>query len=149
MKKLTYQISIHAPVQDVWNTMLQPDTYKKWVEVSWPGSFYKGSWKKDARISFVSENGSGTLAEIKEFTPYKTIGAEHIAVLLPGGTEDTTSDIAKGWVGITEQYNFIQRKDETVLEVAITTNPAWEEMFNSGWPNALQKLKEICEHNNN
>jgi len=149
MKKLTYQISISAPVQEVWNTMLQPDTYKKWVEVSWPGSFYKGNWEKDARISFVSKDGSGTLAEIKEIIPYKKIGAEHIAVLLPGGIEDTTSDLAKGWVGITEHYNFIQRKDETVLEVEINTHPAWEKMFNDGWPNALQKLKEICEQNNN
>ncbi len=149
MKTLTYHINIQAPVQQVWNTMLQPDTYKQWVAVSWPGSFYKGNWEKDARIRFISDDGSGTLAHIKEITPYKTINAEHIAVLHPGGIEDSNSDLAKGWIGITEQYRFEQHNNETVLQVDITTNPAWENMFNQGWPGALQKLKELCENTNN
>lgn len=149
MKQLSYQISIHAPVQEVWNTMLQPDTYKQWVAASWPGSFYQGKWEKNERIRFVSEDGSGTLARIEAITPNQFIHAKHIAVLQPGGIEDSTSELAKGWIGITEHYLFTENNNDTVLEIAIQTNPAWEKMFNQGWPNALQKLKEICEQQHN
>ena len=149
MKQLRYQISIHASVQEVWNTVLQPDTYKDWVAVSWPGSFYTGNWEKDASIRFISHNGSGTLARIKDIIPYNKINAEHIAVLHPGGIEDSTSDLARGWTGTTEQYMFTERNNETVLQVDIHTHPAWESMFDRGWPAALQQLKMICEKNHN
>jgi uncharacterized protein YndB with AHSA1/START domain len=145
MKKLVYKINIEAPKQKVWNTMLQPDSYKKWVASSWPGSFYKGSWEQGEQIRFIGKDGSGTLAQIKDLNLYKNIDAEHIAILLNGVVEDTTSDLARNWVGITEKYTFSETDGKTELTVTINTNPEWEKMFDDGWPNALMKLKELCE----
>ncbi len=145
MKKLEYTISINAPAEKVWTTMLTHDTYQEWTGVSWPGSLYKGSWKQGENIRFIGANGSGTLATITTCDPYKQITAEHIAVLLEGGVEDKESDMAKGWVGTKESYFFIAVKNSTRLNVEMFINPAWEKMFNDGWPGALAKLKEICE----
>ena len=61
------------------------------------------------------------------------------------GSEDRTSEIARGWIGTTEQYTFKEHDGSTDLIVEIETTPEWEAMFNDGWPNALAKLKEICE----
>jgi uncharacterized protein YndB with AHSA1/START domain len=145
MKKLVFNISINAPKQKVWDTMLQPETYKEWVAASWPGSFYKGKWARGEKISFISDDGSGTLALIQELKPGEFISAVHIAILLAGGIEDTASELAKNWVGITEQYTFKANNGTTELAIEINTKPDWEKMFNDGWPNALKKLKEICE----
>ncbi len=145
MEKLTFNVNIAAPKEKVWDTMLQPGTYREWVAASWPGSVYKGKWEPGEKISFISENGSGTLALIKELKPYSYIFAEHIAVLKAGGIEDTKSEQAKGWIGTTESYAFTEANGITGLKVEMNTNTAWEKMFNDGWPNALVKLKEICE----
>jgi uncharacterized protein YndB with AHSA1/START domain len=146
MKTLEYKINIDAPVKKVWETMLNPETYSEWVAVSWPGSFYQGEWKQGEKIRFIGHDQSGTLAKLVEVKPHQFIYAEHIAALNPGGIEDRDSDLAKGWVGTTEKYNFQERDGQTELKVTMSVNPEWEQMFNDGWPAALEKLKEICEN---
>ena len=38
-----------------------------------------------------------------------------------------------------------EQDGETDLTVEMIINPDWQKMLNEGWPNALKKLKEICE----
>lgn len=145
MKKLEFKIDIAASRQKVWETMLNPETYKKWVSVSWPGSSYEGNWKQGENVRFVSPGQGGTMANIVELRPYEYILANHIAVINSDGTEDRDSDVAKGWIGTTESYTFTEKNGNTELKVQINTYPDWEKMFKDGWPNALAKLKEITE----
>jgi uncharacterized protein YndB with AHSA1/START domain len=146
MEHLKYQIQISAPVRKVWETMLNEDTYKQWVAKSWPNSFYQGKWEQGEQIRFIGPDGSGTLAELVEVKPYESIFARHIAILGPGGEEDRTSDVAKNWVGITEGYKFTENNGKTTLTVSINTSKEWREMFDEGWPAALEELKRLAEH---
>lgn len=146
MKKLEYKIDIAAPAKKVWETMLALDTYKQWVNVSWPGSGYTGTWKKDAEVRFTGADQSGTMAKITEYRPYEYIMAVHTAILNVGGEPDTESDVAKGWVGTTESYTFIERNGVTELKVEIgLKTDEWAQMFDEGWPNALVALKRLAE----
>jgi hypothetical protein len=145
MKKIAYQISIAAPKQKVWDTMLQPDTYQEWTGAGWPGSFYKGTWTQGETIDFISVDGSGTRALVEELIYGNAIHSQHVAILLAGGEPDTGSDLAKSWVGTTESYGFTESDGVTSLTVDIQAEPQWEKMFNDGFPKALNKLKEICE----
>jgi uncharacterized protein YndB with AHSA1/START domain len=145
MKKLEYKIDIAANKQKVWDTMLNPDTYKQWTAVSWPGSDYIGNWKKGENIKFLGPSGEGTMATLTEVKPNDFLLAKHIAVINKDGSEDRTSDVAKGWVGTTESYTFTEKGGKTEVRVEINTSPDWEKMFNEGWPGALAKLKEITE----
>jgi uncharacterized protein YndB with AHSA1/START domain len=145
MEHIEYKTTINAPAKKVWDIMLNEDTYKQWVATSWPNSFYQGKWAKGEKIKFIGPDGSGTLAEIVEAKPHERIVAKHIAVLNPGGVEDRTSDIAKGWIGITEEYRFAEQNGKTTLIVSIETNPEWRKMFDDGWPNALEELKKLSE----
>lgn len=145
MKKLEFKTDIAASRKKVWDTMLNPETYKKWVDVSWPGSYYEGGWNKGERIKFLATSGEGTLAVLEEVQPHEYIFAKHIAVVGRDGTEDSSSDVAKGWVGTTEAYSFTDKNGKTEVKVEIETNPAWEKMFKDGWPAALEKLKEMTE----
>jgi uncharacterized protein YndB with AHSA1/START domain len=145
MEHLEYKIVISAPAKKVWDTMLKKETYEQWVSKSWPGSTYQGKWEKGEKIKFAGEEGSGTLAELVEVKPYEKVLARHIAILGPGGVEDRTSEMAKGWIGITEEYKFTERNGSTTVTVSIETNPEWKKMFDDGWPTALQELKKITE----
>ena len=145
MEHLEYKIVISAPAKKVWETMLQQETYRQWVAKSWPNSFYEGKWAKGEKIRFIGPDGSGTLAEIVELIPYEKLLARHIAILSKGGVEDRSSEVAKGWIGITEGYQFAEHSGKTTLTVSIETTPEWREMFNEGWPDALEELKKITE----
>jgi uncharacterized protein YndB with AHSA1/START domain len=145
MEHLEYKIVIAAPAKKVWDTMLQEETYQQWVAKSWPNSFYDGEWKKGEKIRFIGPDGSGTLAELVEVKPYDGLLARHIAALGKGGVEDRTSDMAKGWIGTTEEYRFAEHNGKTTLTVIIETSPDWRAMFDEGWPDALQELKRITE----
>ena len=81
MKNIEYKIHINAPKQKVWETMIKPDTYKKWVAVGWPNSFYEGEWGKSEKIKFVSKDGSGTLALIEVFKPYEYFCETHRCII--------------------------------------------------------------------
>jgi hypothetical protein len=146
MKKLTFNIKIAADRHKVWDTMFNVETYKEWVKPSWPGAYYKGTWQQGENMKFLSASEGGTMANLVEHKPYEFVLAKHVAVINNDGTEDRSSDIAKGWIGTTESYTFSDSGKGTELTVNINTNPAWESMFADGWPKALAKLKEICEN---
>jgi uncharacterized protein YndB with AHSA1/START domain len=146
MKTLEFKIDIQASRKKVWETMLDKDTYKEWVGVSWPDSYYVGEWKEGNDLKFITPDESGTLVNLIKHKPYEVSYAKHIAVLNPGGEEDRESEVAKGWIGTTERYTFTEIKNGTELKIEITTNPDWAKMFNDGWVNALAKLKEMCEN---
>lgn len=146
MKTLHYDILIDAAPQKVWTTMLDKETYKQWTGVSWPGSSYTGEWKQGTEIRFTGdEGGGGTLAEIIELEPYKKVVAEHVAVILEDNSLDRDSDMAKGWIGTLEQYEFTDENGATKVDVEITTAPDWASMFDEGWPPALAALKQLVE----
>lgn len=147
MKHLEFAIDIAATKKKVWDTMLPPETYKKWVAASWPGSYYVGNWTQGESIKFLSSSGEGTQAILDEVKPYDLIRATHTAVITKDGTEDRDSEIAKGWVGTKESYIFTERDGKTEVKVQISTSPDWEKMFSDGWPDALAKLKEVVESN--
>lgn len=145
MKHLEYDIDIAADRKTVWGVMLQPETYKEWVQASWPGSTYKGKWAKGEEILFISPEGGGTVAHIDEYKPYETVLARHVGVVNPDGTQDRKPGTANDWIGTLERYTFLEKNGKTRIRVDIDTAPAWESMFNDGWPAALRKLKEVCE----
>ena len=145
MKKLEFKTKIRASAQEVWNTMVGKDTYKKWTKVSWPGSDFEGEWRQGEKIKFLGDGQGGTQALIEEFRPYELIQARHIAIVQADGSLDNTSDAAKGWIDTTETYRFAEQDGVTELKVEMVTNPAWEKMFSDGWPNALEELKRLTE----
>lgn len=71
MKKLEFKTTIAASRQKVWDTMLDPQTYKEWTGVSWPGSYFEGKWAEGENLQFISPDGSGTLAKLAEHRPYE------------------------------------------------------------------------------
>jgi uncharacterized protein YndB with AHSA1/START domain len=150
MANLHYTIEISAPKEKVWQTMLGLETYKEWTAAFHPGSTYVGSWDKGSKIRFVSEDEGktgGMFGQIVENIPYEYVSIEQLGEIVDG-QEDTSSEDAQQWIGSHENYHFSEKDGTTTLDVELIGEGVSDEMakmFDGMWPQALQKLKEICE----
>jgi uncharacterized protein YndB with AHSA1/START domain len=154
MNKLHFSITIKAPREKVWDTMLSQDTYQSWTEVFGPGSHYVGDWSLGGKILFLApdETGqmSGMIGRIKENQLYEYVSVEYIGVVL-AGEEDTSSEEAMSVEGALENYTFKEMDGSTELRVDMEMDDGEEfvEMFQEIWPLALEKLKELAESRDN
>ena len=148
MKKLEFNIDINADAQKIWDAIINPVKYKEWVGAGFPGSYFEGNWKIGENIRFLSPEGGGTLANLEDVKPNEYIAAKHVAVINQDGSEDRTSEIAKGWIGTTEIYTISKRNGGSNIKVEMgNVNAEWESMFADSWPKLLKKLKEVSEKN--
>ncbi len=144
MKTKQYTVSIMAPVETVWNVMLEPETYKVWAAEFAQDTYYEGSWDKGSKIRFVIPSGDGMLSEIVENNLHEFISIKHIGMII-NGFEDTESPEVKKWTPSYENYSFSISEKETKIIVDIDVPDEYENFFEEMWPKALTKLKQICE----
>jgi len=148
MKKTHFSIVINAPVEKVWNTMLDDATYRIWTSAFHEGSYYKGDWSEGSKILFLGPNDDGTeggmVSRIAVNRLHEFVSIEHQGIINKG-VEDTTSDEAKKWAPAFENYTFAKHDDGTELFIDVDVLPEYEEMMTGIWPKALEKLKEISE----
>lgn len=145
MKTLNFSITIKAPVEKVYKTMLEQDTYKEWTTAFEPTSYYEGDWTPGSKIKFLSARGGGMYSEIAENKQNDFLSIRHLGMIDANGVIDTESDAVKAWAPSYENYTFVGKGNETEVKVDLGVPEEWEEMFNESWPKALLKLKEICE----
>lgn len=147
MNALHFSITIGAPKEKVWDTMLGRDSYRAWTEVFARGSYYIGEWSKGSKMQFLcpGEKGEmGMIGRIRENERYRHVSIE-VTGLVQNGKEDTSSESAKAWAGALENYTFKEKNGFTEVSIDLVSNVEVEEMLQTAWPKALQKLKELAE----
>lgn len=151
MQKLQFKREINASAQKVYETMLglkDKATYEYWVATFNPTSTYEGSWDKGSKIRFVGtdENGNkaGMVSEIVENKPAQFVSIRHYG-FLDGDTEVTTGEQVEKWAGGHENYTFEENNGITTVTVEMDTIDEYLDYFNSTYPKAMDKLKEISE----
>lgn len=149
MSKLQYSITINAPKTKVWNTMLDDATYRVWAEEFMAGSHYVGNWSHGSKILFLAPHQNsgkmeGIVSRIQENRLHEYISIEHMGVV-KDGKEDMTSEKAKEWAGVHENYTFNDNNGSTDVVVDMDYKEEFKEMLDDTWPKALQKLKELAE----
>ena len=149
-ERIHFAITINAPKEWVWNTMLQDATYREWAALFNPNgsSWYEGDWTQGSKILFLGdgENGEvgGMVSRIKEVRPHEFVSIEHLGVI-QDGKEDTTSETAKQFAPALENYTFVDKNGATEVLVDMDTVEEHRHMFETSWPSALQKLKQLAE----
>ena len=146
MKRLHYEITIAAPRDTVWRTMIEPDTYRAWTTAFAEGSYYEGGWEQGDRIRFLGPDGSGGItSEIAESRRPEFISIRHLGII-KDGVDDTESEEARKWAPAYENYTFEDAgSGATHLSVDLDVTPEFEAMMNEAWPKALAKLRELSE----
>ncbi|WP_053970807.1 SRPBCC domain-containing protein [Mangrovimonas sp. ST2L15] len=152
MKKLQYSLDINAPAEKVYNTMLgleNIETYNLWTAEFNPTSTYEGSWEKGSKIYFVGtdENGKkgGMVSEIADNIPHKFISIRHYGIL-DGDKEITEGPDVEKWAGGLENYSFQEENGVTTITVECDMTEDYQDYFDTTWPKALKKLKELSEN---
>lgn len=145
METLHFSTYIHASREKVWDTMLNKDTYGKWVKAFEPGSRYEGSWEEGSEIQFLAaDSHMGMVSRIKESRKSEFVSIEHLG-MVKDGVVDTTSDEAKKWAHSFENYTLKEVDGGTELSVSLDVMPEYKSMFEQSWPEALTLLKELAE----
>jgi len=149
MEKLHFSISINAPKEKVWDTMLNDDTYREWTSVFNPsGSYFLGDWSEGSEIRFIGTETdgkvSGMLSRIKENRKYEFLSIQHLGEIIKGELKPWTDQEMAG-KEFFENYTFKQSGDITEVMVDIDTNEEYKGMFEETWPKALEKLKSLAE----
>lgn len=151
MKKIQFKIDIYSPVAKVYKTMLgleDKSTYEAWTAEFNPTSTFEGSWEKGSKILFIGtgEDGEkgGMIAEIAENIPNRFVSIRHYGIL-KGNTEITSGEEVEKWAGELENYWFEEHNGITSVTVEVGVSDEYMDYFQSTYPKALQKLKEITE----
>lgn len=151
MEKLRYSVTIDAPVQAVWTTMLNDATYREWTSVFNSESSYEGDWNQGSEIRFLGPDGDGSvagmIATVEENRPNELISLRYVGQIV-NGEDDTTSEAAKAFMGAHEKYAFSGSEAATTVDVELDSEEEFVAMFDEAWPLALAKLKEIVEARN-
>lgn len=144
MEKLQFKIQINAPREKVWKVMLDDETYRKWTEPFFPGSYAETDWQKGSKAKFLSPGGDGMVSRIAENIPNEFLSIEHLGMIIKG-VEDTTSDEVKAWAGAMENYTLKDIDGGTEVIVDMDSDENYSKMFSETWPKALLKVKELSE----
>lgn len=150
MEKIKFEITINATAVKVYEIMLADDTYRQWTAIFNPSSFYEGKWQSGEKMLFIGINSEGKregmVSRIAVATPGKQVCIEHLGMLI-NEEEVTSGPAVEGWAGAMEEYFFTETNGQTLVQVQMDSNEDFKAYFESTWPNALLKLKEICETN--
>ncbi len=148
MEKLRYSVTVNAPVQDVWRSMLDDASYREWTKVFNSGSRYEGGWDQGGEIRFLGagEDGSlgGMIATVEENRPHEFLSLRYTGQIVDG-VDDTTSDAAKTFIGSHETYAFKEADGVTTVDVELDSEEEFVAEFNAAWPLALARLKDLAE----
>ncbi len=123
-------------------------TYEQWTSEFNPTSIYEGSWEKGAKIYSIGtdENGKrgGILSEIADNIPYQFVSIRNYG-MLDGENEITKGAEIDKWAGGLENYSFNDNKGVTTVTIDIDVTEDFLNYFNTAWPKALNKLKDLSE----
>lgn len=148
MERLQFKIDINADKAKVYQTMIGKDTFKQWTAVFNPSSDFEGSWETGGKILFIGYNEDGKregmVGIIEKNNPDEFVSIQYIG-LVDGDKEITEGVEIENWAGMYENYSFTEENGVTILTVDIDMNDEMKEYFQSTYPQALNKLKEMCE----
>lgn len=151
MIKIQFTTSIQARANHVFDKMLglsDKATYEHWTAAFNPTSSFEGNWEKDQKMLFigVDENGEkgGMISRIIAHEPNRFVSIQHYGIL-KGNVELTEGEEVEEWANSIENYTFEENNGTTKVTVDLDTVEDFLDYMNETYPQALTKLKEMCE----
>lgn len=144
METQTFNITINASPEKVWNVLLGRETYPLWTSVFSKDSSVETDWKEGSKALFLDGSGSGMVAVIAKNIPNEFLSIKHLG-MIKNGVEDLDSDEVKEWAGALENYTLSAVNGDTALRIDIDIADKWKNYFLETWPQALKKVKDLAE----
>ncbi|HEU4471655.1 MAG TPA: SRPBCC domain-containing protein [Flavisolibacter sp.] len=144
MERKTFRIVIDAPREKVWSLLWNHETYPVWTRPFCEGSHARTDWQKGSRVYFLWSEKDGMISSVAENIPNEFMSFRHLGSLKEG-VEDFDGPEVKPWAGAMENYTLRTVGNGTELAVDMDIHEKHEEYFNTTWPKALEKVKELAE----
>lgn len=146
MKEMQFVIEIHVSKEKVWDTLWQDKTLRDWAGIIDPGTYMVGELKEGNEVQWISaENGYGVTSLVEKLIP-----GEYLLLLHQADTQDSGErERAKEWTGGAESYTLKENDDITTLTAEFDVPEDMEDYFNTAYPKALQRVKELAENSTN
>jgi uncharacterized protein YndB with AHSA1/START domain len=145
MEKYQFKVSIEAPREKVWDTLWNDPTYREWTSAFSPGSRAETDWKKGSKVLFLNASDEGMVSQIADNVPNEFMSIRHMGVV-KNGVEDLNGQ-ASEWAGALENYTLKTVNGRTELTVDMDISEQYKDYFQTTWPKALAKVKELAEKN--
>jgi hypothetical protein len=84
------------------------------------------------------------VSEIAHIIPFQFVSIRHYGIL-DGENEITEGGEVEKWAGGLENYTFHENNGLTTVTVEIDVAEDYLDYFNTTWPKALNKLKDVVE----
>ncbi|WP_332034019.1 SRPBCC family protein [Kaistella sp.] len=145
METLSYETTVKAPIQKVWDMLWAPETYAEWTQFFSPGSQFKTDWEINGKTYFLDDTGNGMVSTIKSLNPPFEVVFSHLGIF-NNGVEDTQSREVKEWSGAEEQY-FLRAIDENTTEIQaiVHAEQKYEDNMSNGFTKGFEVLRKLAE----
>lgn len=139
-------IEIEASPEKIWKVLLLDAYNQIWFSEFSKGSFAESDWKEGSKVLFSDSSGEGLAGTVAVHIPNEIVSINYHGILYKGA-EDTTSEEARKWTGMSETYKVKKSGNSTVLTIELNVPAEYVDMFTKMWDNALKKIKELAEKN--
>ena len=143
MERLFFEEKIQATPHQVWKTLWDDATYRKWTAVYSPGSHAVSDWREGSRIHFIGPEGTGMYSDIETLLPEKTMKFRHLGEMKNFKELDPVE--GESWSGAIEQYDLEELEDGTLLKLMLDTTNDFAGYFREKCPQALARLRSLTE----
>lgn len=150
MIELKFKEIIHAAPEKVHQIMLERETYREWTKIFSPSSDVVGDWSKGTKMHFTSKDENGEIVGMVTMVDENILGQivklRHIG-FLKNSTEILEGSEVEAWKNALEVYQF-NKSDNNFTELVCSVEieeGSYEKHFMEIWPQALKRLKELCE----
>lgn len=146
MNRLLFRTEIKAPRQQVWDTLFTQETYRLWTSPFSEGSCFEGSWEEGEGIRFLDGSGNGLAAAIVECRTGEYVSVKHLGDLKEGVLDEASAQL-RAAEPLYENYLLtdVEAGQGTDLAVEMDVTSELEPIMNELWPQALTRLKQLCE----
>jgi hypothetical protein len=146
MKRLEFTIEINASKEKIWKILWEDATYRDWVSVFCEGTYVKTNWNEGDSVHFLTPDGKGMNSIIEKKIEHQYIAFKHISEL-ENFEPQPVDEAASEWSGGMETYELIENDSSVTVKVLMDTLEKYIEYFETTFPKALERVKELSENN--
>jgi len=145
MITLEFNTKINASPEKIWEVLWTDASYRQWTSVFCEGSQAISNWNEGDSIHFVSPSGDGMNSVIDKKIDHEFMAFKHLGELKnfkPMEIDQATQE----WTGSMETYELTPNGSSTNLKVRVDITEKYKEYFDTTFPKALEKVKELAEN---
>ncbi len=143
MNQMQFVVEIKASKERVWDTLWHDETLREWAGIIDPGTYMRGKLKEGNEVEYISGNGYGVTSLVEKLIPNEFLLFKHSADTQDSGKQER----GKEWTGGAESYSLSEKDGTTTLTAAFDVPEEMEKYFQTNYPKALERVKELAEGN--